>query len=283
MAIILLGICMNPKFKKLPIFFSILLFIFFTGWWVVLNFTSAGVEESNRQLFSTFYALQALFGGILGLAVGRKWGGFSSYLGRAILFLSLGLLAQVFGQIVYSYYNLYLKVFVPYPSLGDLGYFGSIPLYIYGAAMLAKATAVQLNLLKSFITRLWAIGLVALFVLGSLFILRNGYAPDWGQPLIVFLDFGYPVFQAIYISVALITLLISFGKLGGLLRKSILLVLFAFIVQYTADFNFLYTINNETWQIAGIGEYFYYFAYLIMTLAIISLGSVFDRIKSNKF
>ncbi len=261
---------------------NIVLFAFFTLWWVAINFSFLGQDEGSRQLFSTFYAVQALFGGIMGLLVARKWGGNTSYFGRALSFLSYGLLLQVFGQLVYSYYNVVLKVFIPYPSLGDLGYFGSIPCYIYGGYQLARALGAHLSL-KSATNKLWAV-LVPLLMLGFSYIeLLKGYEFDGDKPLLAtFLDFAYPLSQAVYISVALLVFVFSFKMLGGLLRKRVLLLLFAFLVQYVADFTFIYQNAHGLWEIAGVGEYFYYLAYFIMSLALLGLGSSFDNLKNSE-
>jgi len=63
--------------------------------------------------------------------------------------------------------------------------------------------------------------------------------------LVVFLDFGYPLGQAVYVSLALVVLL-SLGKfLGGVMKRPVLLLLLAFILQYAADFNFLYSHTME--------------------------------------
>ena len=49
-----------------------------------------------------------------------------------------------------------MHIDVPYPSIGDIGYFGSIPLYIFGVIFLAKSMGVELSL-GSFANKLKAL------------------------------------------------------------------------------------------------------------------------------
>src|SRR3989338_5747849 len=64
----------------------------------------------------TFLGIIPVLGGISGILLSRKWGFLSSALGRAILFLSAGVTAWGAGSVVWGYYNLVLKVAVPYPG-----------------------------------------------------------------------------------------------------------------------------------------------------------------------
>ena len=92
--------------SKLVLFIFTCLFIS----WTYLQIFNLGDFSLQNQLFSAVYGLVALCGGIFGLRIAQKWGGFKSIIGRSISFLSLGLLAQVFGQITYSSYTFFLKI-----------------------------------------------------------------------------------------------------------------------------------------------------------------------------
>ena len=110
--------------------------------------------------------------------------------------------------------------------------------------------------------------------------LKN-YEFDWSNLLKVFLDFGYPLGQAFYVSLALLTFLLSKEFLGGLMKPKVLIILFALAVQYMADYNFLTQVNNGTWINGGYGDYIYLLAYFLMTIALINLGSVFEKIQES--
>jgi hypothetical protein len=256
----------------------VVLFFVLTGWWISLQLSG---NAADNNWFGIAYGSVALTGALVGLKISKRWGGLKSYIGRAIAMFSLGLFAQEFGQIAYWFYVFVLKSEVPYPSVGDLGFFGSIPLYIYGVVLLAKASGTRVSL-KSLGNKLQAFIIPLLLLVVSYRLFLRGYELDWSHPLTVFLDFGYPFGQAIYISIAILAFLFSRKLLGGLMRSKILLILFALLAQYISDFTFLYQTHNETWQANGINDYMYLVSYLIMALAIMNFGTLFNKLQSHR-
>ncbi len=254
-----------------------ILFIALTGWWISLQFTKSAAQNN---WFGIAYGSIALIGALAGFGVSKKWGGLKSYIGCAIAMFSLGLFAQEFGQITYWIYVFILKTDVPYPSIGDIGFFGSIPLYIYGAICLAKASGVSTSM-KNLSNKLQAFIIPAILLLLSYWLFLRGYKFDWSNPLTIFLDFGYPLGQAIYISIAILALLFSRKSLGGLMRPKIVLVLMALCVQYAADFLFLYQTNNGTWKAGAISDYPYLLAYMAMVIAILNFGSLYNKLQGS--
>ena len=119
-----------------------------------------------------------------------------------------------------------------------------------------------------------------MLVFSYFFFLRD-YQFDWSKPLTIFLDFGYPLGQATYVSLALLVLIVSIRSLGGMMKRPVLLLIFALLVQYLCDFNFLYQANRGSWYAGSWGDYLYAVSYFIMTLAIIYIGSTFFRIKES--
>ena len=136
-----------PRSSYLVIIASII-FLFFAIWWVFLQLF-VGRNNILYGLFATSYFLLPFYGGVYALHTSQKWGGLKSLLGKAILMFSLGLFMQVFGQIMYAYYTNFKHIQVPYPSLGDIGYFGTIPFYAYGVILLAKSSGIKISI-KSF-------------------------------------------------------------------------------------------------------------------------------------
>src|SRR6185295_4594301 len=144
-----------------------ILFVGLFIWWIIRSpFSSDESLVHAKYIWGSFYQLIAFFGGITGLLISKSYGGFKSILGKSIAFFSLGLLFQCLGQTVYSYYNLFADVQAPYPSLGDLGYFGSVVLYIFGAIYLAKASGVRISL-KSYSSKIQAFLIPLILLLGS--------------------------------------------------------------------------------------------------------------------
>lgn len=261
----------------------IIIFSFLTIWWLINNLI-IGNENIRYDTFFDFgglYGLVALLGGIWGIRVARKWGGVKSVMGKAILMFSFGLLAQEFGQVTYALYNDLYKTPGPYPSLGDIGFFGSIPLYIYGILLLAKASGVKIGL-KSFESKLQAIIIPLVMLVVAYFLFLQGYEFDWTNPIKVFLDFGYPMGQAIYISIALLTYLLSRNILGGIMKGKILFILFALCIQFLSDYTFLYQSSRGTWSVGGINDYMYLVAYFFMTLGLLQLNTVLGKLRDRK-
>lgn len=254
---------------------ALVLFGFLSVWWITLNLKSQP-EDFSRYIFGATYGLMALLGGVYGLITAKKWGGYKSSLGRSILFLAIGLLLAEFGQIVFSYYNIVKKELIPYPSLADVGFFGSIPFYILGALALARVLNVSSVVRKNPVKLLAGIAVPLALLVATYWFFLNGYDPTDVSSLTVFLDFGYPLGQLVYVSIALIILLCVGRMLGGVMRKPLLLLLFAFILQYAADFNFLWQNMHETWVNGGYGDYLYLVAYFAMTISLIHLNLVFE-------
>ncbi|HSW88111.1 MAG TPA: hypothetical protein VLG12_03020 [Candidatus Saccharimonadales bacterium] len=259
---------------------TLLIFLLFTISWIIIKATP---DSTNiyHHLWGDTYGIMAFLGGICGLFISKKWGGTKSVIGNALLFFSLGLLLQEFGQITYSYYVDIEHIGIPYPSLGDIGYFGSIPAYIIGIIHLAKASGVRIGL-KSFENKAQAIIIPIIILILGYFLFLQKYTFDWSNPMKIFLDFGYPMGEAIYISFAILTYILSRNILGGIMKNKVLLILLALCFQFLSDYTFLYNSSKGTYEVAGYNDYIYFFAYFIMTLAIIQFNQVFKKIRSEK-
>ncbi len=264
--------------KNVTVNIAIGLFLILTIWWLFLNpFSNEDTTIYHKYVWGSSYQLLALWGGICGLIISRSFGGFKSLLGKSIIFFSFGLLFQSLGQTFYSYYNLFANVQAPYPSLGDIGFFGSIIFYVIGVIYLARVSGVKVSL-ETFHNKLQAVLIPLLMLFISYVIFLKDYVFDWSGKLKIFLDLGYPLGQAFYVSLAILTLILSRKLLGGMMRKPVLLFLVALIMQYISDFNFLYQANHGTWFVGGYGDFLYMFSYLIMSLSIIQIAYVLKNI-----
>ena len=240
--------------------------IMFTLWWMI--FTDAQVFYGLTWPY--LYQIVAIISGVYGLIIAWRWGGFGSVMGRAIIMFSFGLLFQVIGQNIFSYYILILGIPVPYPSWADVGFLGSIPFYIYGIILLARASGAKASL-RSFTNRIQIITIPVIGLSLSYYFFLRSYEFDWSEPLRIFLDFGYPFGQTIYVTIALVTFLISQKVLGGVMKNKIMFVLLALLVQYIADYNFLYQAYNGIWVNGHYGDLIYMLAYLAMGLGLLQL------------
>jgi hypothetical protein len=256
----------------------VLFIIFFIAWGYLQIFKTSDYSIEN-QVFGALYGSLALCGGISGLFISSKWGGLNSVMGKAIIFFSLGLLAQVFGQIAYSVYTFFLKIEIPYPSLGDLGYFGSIIFYILGLIYLGKASGIVFNLKNIKHKAISLFVPLALLAVSYVLFLKD-YQFDWANPLKILLDFGYPLGETIYIAMAILIYYLSKGILGGIMKSKIIFLLFALFIQFLADYSFLYISYYGNIHPGGINDFVYLLAYYFMTISLIEFLTVYHDIKT---
>lgn len=267
--------------KNLMVVIGTVLFAILSVWWISLNpFSNDSNVTHSKYVWGSFYQLIAIWGGVSGLVVSKSFGGTKSIIGKSVLFFSLGLLFQSLGQSIYSYYNLFAHIEAPYPSLGDVGYFGSVILYIFGVYFLAKSSGVKFSL-KSYFSKIKAILIPLTMLVGSYLIFLQGYEFDGSSTLKIFLDFMYPLGQALYVSIAILTLIFSRKYLGGIMKKPVLFFLIALIVQYVSDFNFLFHASRQTWYVGGYGDFLYLCAYFLMSLSIIKISYALTNIQES--
>lgn len=272
---------MNKTVLKEPItILSFVLFLIFTIWWVSHFLRIIPDEFLPIDVFSDLYGILALIGGVWGLYVSKFWGGTKSVMGRVVIAFSVGLLCQFFGQVVYSYYYYVEHIENPYPSIGDIGFYATIPAYIYGVVELSRALGVGLGL-TSFLRKPLSVLLPLAMLFFSYEVFLLDYVVEGSTPLIVFLDFVNPLGQAMYISLALLVFLNSIKLLGGVMKKPIIILLLGLVFQYAADFIFLYKTNQDTWVSGDISEYLYLTAYFIITMAIVELYLTFNKLNEG--
>ena len=249
----------------LLLYFLLLVFWF----WI---FSVGSIEGLINNVFGLLYPLISLSGGLFGLLfAAKKWGGFKSVMGKGIIFLSLGLLAEVFGQWAWSYFTIIQQVEVPYPSIADLGYFAIVPFYAYAMYNFSIAAGIKFSL-KTYLGKIQAIIVPLVMISVAYFLFLEDVSVDLENPLKTFLDFGYPGFEAIAISIGILTYSLSRNLLGGIMQPRILYFVFALIAQYVTDYYFLYSVGVETYYNGGIVDLMYATSLTIMTLGIVSFA-----------
>lgn len=258
----------------------VLVYVAFVVWWA--SFQHVVTKQGlSVQWFGGTYGSVALIGTIIGFIAAKKWGGYKTVLGKALILFSLSLLAQEAGQLIYTYYIYGAKIQIPYPSWGDVAYFGSVLFYIAAAFYLTKAAGVKYSFKQRTSAKVVAIILPLVLLVASYLILLHGHQYNTSKPLTVFLDAGYPIGEAIYISIGIVALLLSRKTLGGVLRPAILLVLLALVIQYISDFTFVYQSNRGTWLTGKYDDLFYLTAYFAMTMALIRFQVAYKRLQSR--
>ena len=244
-------------------------YVLLLAFWISI-FASGSTEGFSNNLFGALYPLISLVGGICGIfIISKKWGGVKSLIGKGILFLSLGLLAEVFGQWAWSYFTMVQKIEVPYPSIADIGYFAIIPLYSYAVYNFAKASGVKIGL-KNLMGKIQALLIPLAMVCIAYFLFLRNVSVDISNPLKTFLDFGYPGLEVVAVSIGILTYSLSRNVLGGIMRPKILWIIFALVFQYITDYLFLYQVGVGTYYNGGLVDLLYATSFTIMALGILN-------------
>lgn len=274
---------MNPNASRglSSYLFPVIVFAFFSLTWLYIQQFEVLASRDIRQLWGHTYWILPVFGGISGLYISRRWGGYKSLLGKAITVLSIGLLFQSFGQIYSSYYVYFYDVeSPPYPAIGDIGFFGSVIIYTYGVMLISRLSGVHFSLRKIH-NRIWMFIVPASLISLSYVLFLKGYEFASVSKIQILLDFGYPLGQALYVSIAIFCLLAGWNWLGGVLKKPILFLIFALIFQSLSDFVFIFQAISGSWYVGGINDLMYLTSYFLMTLSLIHMGNMFKQIKES--
>jgi hypothetical protein len=245
--------------------------------WVFIAFT--GRKDGNvNYTFSFLFGLIPLVGGLVGMYKARLWGGLKSTLGRAIFFVSFGLVLWGAGESIWSYYNFVKHVAAPYPSLADIGFAPSIFFWILGTIFLAKATGAFFAFHNSHKMKIVAVLLPLAFLIPSYFIqiklAHDGVLVPAGEPVLkVILDIAYPFGDFLALCFAAVVYALSFKYFGGLYRRAISCLLGGLAVMYIADTIFSYTTTKGTYYNAKWGDLLLAFGLFLITYGILAFAS----------
>lgn len=251
----------------------LIIFGFVLGlWWITIYFSQE--KDPWVYYFGLAYPVVAIFGGYNGMVIGKSWGGLKSVMGKSVYFFSLGMFSYAFGQLVWSYYNIILQVEIPYPSIADIGYVSAIPFYLLGVIYLGNASGVRFGFKKMY-AKIQATILPLLGLLISYFVFLRDYEfvvpGEYIEYIKVFIDFGYPLGQALTVAVAILVLLLSRDYLGGIMKPRIWYILFALSFQYVTDFSFLYQASKGTYYNGGIVDLMYAISLIVMGVGLLFL------------
>lgn len=208
----------------------------------------------------------------------KIWGRFSSVLGKAVFFFSLGLFLWGFGENVWSYYNFFKAEPAPYPSIADIGFAPSIFFWIVGTWYLAKASGAM----RAFRKHSWAkvVAIITPIVLSAVsyyvlvVVARKGVVVPPGEtPLKTVLDIAYPLGDFLALTFALVVFTLSSKYLGGIYKWAIASVLFGLGLMYIGDFSFSYTTTLKTFYNGNLGDLFLASGNFFMTVGILGFAT----------
>jgi len=253
--------------------FLLLLVIF----WAALFFGNIKGTFYN-DFYDFLYALIPLFGGALALIGYRKWGGLSTILGKAILLLGFGLFLWGCGGVTYAYYNIFLHVEIPYPSIADIFYAPSVFFYTLGAIYLSRTTGIGIGW-KHKIGKMFAIItpfvllLIAYYV--EVVLGRGGQlVSEHGNVLKTFLDIFYPLGDFISLAVSVVVAGLSFRYLGGRYKADIFFILIGLGMMFVADSYFSYTTTVGTAYNGDFGDLVFMIAMYLLTCGLLGFNKI---------
>ncbi|MBI1839124.1 MAG: hypothetical protein HYR95_02435 [Candidatus Colwellbacteria bacterium] len=214
---------------------------------------ATGNVNAYHNYYWSLVALGAfpITGGLFGILLSRKWGFLSALLGRAIFFISVGLIMWGLGSLVFSYYNIVQNVEVPYPSLADVGFILAPPFWIIGLFNLGKGIGAGYKMRtsrgKAIIAAIIMLSLSVSYYL--LLSVARGGAFDFTESgiLKMTLDVLYPLFDAFLLTIIALIYGLSYQALEGRFKWPIDLLLIGFLAMYLADFSFSYTTTQGTY------------------------------------
>lgn len=230
---------------------------FLIVFWAAL-FLAGPTAGFYNYSYSFLFGLIPLIGGMVAIARARIWGGFRSAVGKAVFFIGLGIFFWGCGEMIWSYYNFFLGIPAPYPSLADIGFAPSIFFYGLGAMYLSKATGAKFGLRNKYAK--FFIVIAPLIILSiSYYVLvviaRNGVlVPPDEPPIKIIFDIMYPLGDFVGLAVSIIISGLSFRYLGGKYKIDIIAILAGLGVMFVADSVFSYTTTVGTYYNGNFGD-----------------------------
>jgi hypothetical protein len=259
-------------YQKLCITFLIGLIIF----WIAL-FMMGSKEGFYNYLYSFLFGLIPFFGGLIAMINAKMWGGFQSAVGRAVIFIGLGLFLWGSGENIWSYYNFFMGEPAPYPSLADLGFAPSIFFYTLGTVFLAKASGAKYGLRNKFAKIFLILAPIAILIMSyyvQIHLARGGILIPEGETLLkAILDIAYPLGNFLGLMIAVIVSGLSFKYLGGRYVFDISAIMLGLAVMYVGDSVFSYTTTTGTFYNGSFGDLILTLGLFFMTFGVLGFCS----------
>jgi len=250
---------------------TIIYFITAVFWIFLTIYTSHSVHPAGLYLQILLFIIPFL-GALSGLRNAKLWGGFSSAVGKSITFLSLGTLTWSIGMLAWNYFIFMAKIEVPYPSLADVAFILSWPLWALGVVYLSRATGVKFALREAR-GKIILVVVPLLAIIASYYLLvvvaRGGVVElDGSNGLKLFFDLFYPIGTAIILAMALTFFSLSMNFLGGRYKTPITILILAFIVNYLADFTFSLSTTKGTYFNGHFVDFLFVTAMYLLSMSL---------------
>ena len=131
------------SFEKYSTFYFLLYFLILVTWSFILFITEQRTSQWN-YFFNVAYALFYLCAGVVAYQ-GVKISGMKNSVGKQLFSISISMITNAIALFIWAYYNLVLKVEIPYPSLADVFSILYIPFLGYGIINLLRGFGILFN------------------------------------------------------------------------------------------------------------------------------------------
>jgi hypothetical protein len=259
----------------------------FIPYWIWINVTSQ-VGTFHNYIWSLFTSgVLPVLGGISGVLLSRKWGFLSSSLGRAIFFLSAGVVAYGAATLIWSYYNLVLAVDVPYPSLADAIYILSYPLWAIGLINLGQGIGAgyKLRTLKGKIALVLAplIGIALTYFVFISFAQGGDFGFEGAGIVEIFFDVFYPLGDVVIITAIGLIYGLSYKVLGGKFKWPVNILLIGFLTSYVGDALFSYMTAQGTYYTSGWADLLFAISMFLIVISVnaLDIQGISSRVRTE--
>jgi len=246
--------------------------MFLVVFWIAL-FLHGSKTGFYNYLYSFLFGLIPLIGGMVAMTRVRRWGGFKSAVGKAVFFIGAGLSLWGTGDSIWAYYNFFLHIGVPYPSLADVAFLPSIFFYGLGTVYLAKATGLKI-VLENRYAKIFAAVATTIVFLVSYYVLvivaRGGVLISSDSTLTkTILDIAYPLGDFVSLMLAVVISGFAFRYLKSKYRYDIIAVLMGLAVMFVGDAVFSYTTTINTFYNGSVEDLIFTIGMFLLTFGVL--------------
>ncbi|MFC1656333.1 hypothetical protein ACFL3C_05670 [Patescibacteria group bacterium] len=236
-------------------------------------------EESDLQYIITnvFYLSASTIAFIAGIYAVKEYG-LNSTRGKAILFITLGLLSWMVGEYLWSAFELIFDI-DPFPSSADVSYILAYPLLFIGLLYEIRLGKISWSFKKYLMLGLATIAFSIITIYFGIYLAYDVEATLVENMVSIF----YGVGDLILIVISLLLLILSAEYKGGKMFSAWLYVFVAMILMWGADIGFaMYTEEYESsLMMAILLDHLWTASYLFFTYALFNMGFVVHQINAN--
>jgi hypothetical protein len=250
------------------------LFVLSIVYWLYFFFVS-GYKQHPLGIFTQIpLIIIPITGGIVGLIRSRRWGGWKSAMGRALLSLSTGMVIWGAALGMWTYF-IATGIAIPYPSSADYVFIWSPILWVYGLIQLSKVvgTPFGFRTTKERLIGVGATALVSLLAYYVLVVIAHGNTlgtPDETTTQLFF-DYAYTLETLVTVVIVGTIFALSRKYLGGRYKKPVLFLFIGFFIHFLAIFFFVRTTGDGSYFNGNIADVFFTLAVYMESLGIINL------------